>query len=133
MTLTRAISRLPDATEALVERVIGCCIEVHRALGPGLSELVYSSACCVELDLNGIPHEREKSLPVVYRGRTLCSQRVDILIDGQLVVEVKAVDRLHPVHVAQTVSYLRLTGAPVGLIVNFNTPLLRLGIRRVVI
>jgi GxxExxY protein len=133
MTLSRAISRLPAATKALIERVIGCCIDVHRELGPGLSEIVYASACSVELEARGIPHEREKSLPVVYRGRTLCNHRVDLLVDGQLVVEIKAVERLHPVHLAQTVSYLRLTGASVGLVINFNSQALRLGIRRVVL
>ena len=133
MTLSRVHSALSDELEQVVQRTIGCCIDVHRGLGPGLSEVVYVAACCVELEEKKIPFEREKALPVVYRGRTLCHQRVDILVSGRLVVEVKAVDRIHPVHIAQTVSYLRLTGSKVGLIVNFNVESLRHGIRRVVL
>jgi GxxExxY protein len=131
--LSRAPSSLPADLERLVRRIIGCCLDAHSALGPGLSELVYVGACCVELGEAGLLYEREKALPVVYRDRTLCHQRVDILVDRQVVLEVKAVDRIHPVHLAQTVGYLRLTGARVGLVVNFNVVRLREGIRRVVI
>lgn len=131
--LSRARSRFSEELEQLVERTIGCCIEVHRTLGPGLSEVVYSGALSVELDFRTIPFEREKALSVVYRGIPLCQHRVDFLVDKQLVVELKAVDRIHPVHLAQTVAYLRLTGAHVGLVVNFNCEVLKHGIRRVVV
>lgn len=112
---------------------IECLIEVHRELGPGLSELAYGAATCVERDARGVRYQREKQLPVLYRGRVICHHRVDILVEDALVVEVKSVERLHPVHLAQTVSYPRLTGARVGLVVNFNVPVLREGIRRVVL
>lgn len=133
MELTRVRSPLPPDTEALVRLTIGCLLEVHRELRPGLSELAYTAATCVELDAAAVRYEREKPLPVLYRGRLICQHRVDILIADALVVDVKSVERLHPVHLAQTVSYLRLTGASVGLVVNFNVPVLRAGIRRVVL
>lgn len=131
--LSRVRSRLSAELERLVERTIGCCIEVHRTLGPGLSEVVYAGALGVELNFRAIPFEREKPLSVVYRGTPLCQHRVDFLVDKRLVVELKAVDRIHPVHLAQTVAYLRLTGAQVGLVVNFNCEVLKYGIRRVVL
>jgi GxxExxY protein len=119
--------------EAIVERTIGCLIQVHRQLGPGLGEHVYTLATSVELDAAGIPHERERPLPIYYRDRILCQHRVDVLVDRQLVLEIKCVERIHPVHVAQVVSYLRLTHARVGLVVNFNVEVLRQGLRRVVL
>jgi len=126
-------SDLPDDLESLVTQTIGCCIEVHRALGPGLNENVYRRACEVELGLCGISFEAELPLPIRYRDHLLCHQRVDLFVDGRLVLEVKSVERLHPVHVAQTVSYLRLTRVRVGLVVNFNVEVLKQGIRRVIL
>lgn len=126
-------SPLDDRTERLVSRVIGCCIAVHRELGPGMSERVYAEACAVELRLSGIECEREKPLAVRYRDHLLCYQRVDLFVAGTLVLETKSVDRLHPVHVAQVVTYLRLTGVRAGLLVNFNVEVLKHGIRRVVL
>jgi GxxExxY protein len=131
--LTRVHSPLPPELEDLVQTIIGCCLRVHSELGPGLSEEVYVRACCAELEFAGIPFEREKALPVIYRNRTLCHNRVDIFVDGRVVLEIKSVERIHPVHLAQTVSYLRLTAARVGLVIDFNTERLRDGIRRVVL
>jgi GxxExxY protein len=133
MTLTRVASPLPIELERLVKAVIACCLDVHTNMGPGLAENVYAAACCVELELKGIPFEREKLLPISYRGRLLCHQRIDIMVDRSLVIEVKSVERIHPVHLAQTVSYLRLPGVRVGLVINFNVESLRHGIRRVVL
>jgi GxxExxY protein len=131
--MLRIPSPLPDDLEQLITETIGCCIQVHRVLGPGLSESVYSRACGVELGLCGISFETELSLPIRYRGHLLCHQRVDLFVNGRLVLEVKSVECLHPVHVAQTVSYLRLTKARVGLLINFNVEVLKQGIRRVVV
>jgi GxxExxY protein len=97
-----------------------------------MSEGVYAAAVRIELDAPGIPFESEKLLPVKYRGQLVGYHRMDLLIDGQLVVEIKSVECLHPVHVAQVVTYLRLTGARVGLLVNFNVPVLKQGIRRII-
>jgi GxxExxY protein len=133
MTTLRLVSNLPPGLEDLVTRTIGALLAVHRELGSGMSEAVYAAAARVELTALGIPFESEKICPVRYREVVLCHQRIDLFVDQQLVVELKSVERLHAVHVAQTVSYLRLTGTRVGLLVNFNVPILRHGIRRVVL
>jgi GxxExxY protein len=117
---------------ALSEVVIAACIEVHRQLGPGLLENIYESALCAELQLRQVPFERQRVLPVVYKGLELDqTYRADLIVDGQLLIEVKSVEALLFVHVAQAVTYLRVTGLPAGLIVNFNTALIRDGLRRV--
>jgi GxxExxY protein len=133
MTLTRVESKLSPELEQLVRAVIGACLAVHRELGPGMSESVYSKAVCIELTTRRIPFEREKSIPIRYRGQLLCHQRLDLFVDRRLVLEIKSVEQIHSVHVAQTVSYLRVTGAEIGLVINFNVPLLKHGIRRVVL
>jgi GxxExxY protein len=122
----------PPASWDLSERVIAACIEVHRILGPGLLESVYEAALCEELALNNLPFKRQSLLPVSYKGRPLeQTYRADLIVAGALLVEVKSVEALQFVHVAQAVTYLRVTGLPAALIVNFNTPLLRNGLRRV--
>ena len=111
--------------------VIGSAIEVHRSLGPGLLESAYQQCLARELSLRGAPFEREKALPVVYKGTELdCGYRVDFLVDGAVVVEIKAVDALAPIHSAQVLTYLKLGGWGLGLLLNFNVPVLREGIRR---
>jgi GxxExxY protein len=132
MTSLRLVSTLPPDLEDLVQRTIGCFLAVHRELGSGMSENVYAAAAQIELKACSIPFESEKALPVRYRGHLLGHHRVDLLVDGRLVVEIKSVDSLHASHVAQVVAYLRLTGARVGLLVNFNVPVLKQGLRRVV-
>jgi len=106
---------------------------VHRQLGPGFLESIYSKALCIELDARGLPFEREKPIEVVYRGVPIRGQRIDLIIGGQVVVEVKAVAAIEPIHVAQVVSYLRTTGLRIGLLINFHERLLKDGIRRVVL
>ena len=133
MTTLGIRSTLPPELDALVTETIGALLVVHRELGSGMSESVYSAAACLELAERRIPFETEKILPVRYRGKFLCHQRVDLFVDGRLVVEIKSVERLHPVHVAQVVSYLRLSGVRVGLLVNFNVAMLKQGIRRIVL
>lgn len=128
----RIVSTLPPELDLLVTQTIGALLAVHRELGSGMSESVYAAAARVELTARRIPFESEKTCAVHYRGKLLCHQRVDLFVDGRLVVELKSVEQLHAVHVAQVVGYLRLTGARVGLLVNFNVPMLKQGIRRVV-
>jgi GxxExxY protein len=106
---------------------------VHRELGPGLLEGVYSPAVAIELRSRGIPFDVEKTVPVNYRGKLLYHRRLDMLVNGRLVLELKSIERLHPIHLAQVISYLRLTGCRIGLLVNFNVPVLKQGIRRVVL
>jgi GxxExxY protein len=118
----------------LTEAVIGAAIEVHRHLGPGLLESAYEQCLCRELSLRGIPFECQRQLPVSYKGMLLdCGYRIDLLIDGQLVVEIKAVEKLQPIHEAQVLTYLRLGPWQVGLLMNFNVEVLRLGIKRLVL
>jgi GxxExxY protein len=133
MTILRLTSTLPPELENLVQQTIGALLVVHRELGSGMAERVYAMAARLELSERSIRFEAEKPCPVRYRSKLLCHQRIDLLVDGRLVVEIKSVDALHPVHVAQVVSYLRLTGSRVGLLVNFNVPLLKQGIRRIVL
>jgi GxxExxY protein len=133
MTELRTVSHLPPEIERLAREVIDCCLNVHRILGPGMSETVYSRALRVELETRNISFEAERTLPVRYRGRFLCHQRVDLIVGDRVVLEVKSVEQIHPVHIAQVVGYLRLTGARIGFVVNFNVALLKHGIRRVVL
>jgi GxxExxY protein len=111
--------------------VIAGLVEVHRCLGPGLLESAYETCVCQELALRGIPFERQRSVPLEYKGVALdCGYRIDILVDDWLVLELKAVERLLPVHSAQVFTYLRLSGPGAALLVNFNVPSLRDGLRR---
>ncbi len=126
--------------QAMIERdpvteiVIGAAIEVHRFLGPGLLESAYESCLCHELTLRGIPHCRQFALPVVYKEiRLEDGYRIDVLIPNKLVVEVKAADAIAPVHESQLLTYLRLSGIHTGLLLNFNVPVLKSGIKRMVL
>jgi GxxExxY protein len=122
-----------DALEALRHRVIGCAIEVHRRLGPGLLESVYRDALVIELRAAGLKVERERCVVLKYRDEPVGNGfRMDIVVEGCLVVEVKAVERVHPVHSAQVMTYLRLSGLPCGLLINFNVTVLRSGVKKLV-
>jgi len=115
----------------VTEAIIGSAIEVPRALGPGLLESAYEECLCREMDLRGIPFERQRPLPVEYKGlRWDCGYRLDLLVSDRVVVEIKAVESLLPVHEAQLLTYLKLGGWKVGLLINFNVPVLKQGIRR---
>ena len=120
--------------DPLTEKIIGAAIEVHRVLGPGLLESAYEECLCHELRLGGIAFTRQQSLPVVYKGVDLdCGYRLDVVVEGRVIVELKTVDRLLPIHEAQILTYLRLAGIHTGLILNFNVPALHLGIKRMVL
>jgi GxxExxY protein len=117
----------------LTERVIGLAIDVHRTLGPGLLESAYEECLCFELRQGGIQHERQVPLPILYKEVHLnCGYRMDIVVERELIIEVKSVDRLLPIHDAQMLRYLRLSDRRIGLLMNFNTIMLRDGIRRLV-
>ncbi len=112
-------------------RVIGCAIEVHRTLGPGLIESVYEACLCHELTQAGMAFVRQQKLPVIYKGFAIeCDLRMDIVVEQTLVLEIKSVQALHPVHEAQLHTYLKLSGLRVGLLLNFNEARLIDGIRR---
>jgi GxxExxY protein len=131
--MLRIASPLTPTQEDLVHRMIGCCIAVHRELGPGLLERIYQCAVCIELETAGISFEREKPYPVVYRGKPLCLHRLDLVVSEEVVLELKAVDRLHPVRHAQVISALRVSKLRLGLLVNFNVATLPQGIRRIIL
>ena len=117
--------------EALTERIIGCAIEVHRTLGPGLLESVYRECMMIEMSEDHLRVQRERQIPLEYKGQRITSVlKLDLLVEGCVVVELKAVERLHPVHLAQVITYLKLTGCPAGLLMNFNSTTLRAGLRR---
>lgn len=118
------------AINKLTEGVIGCAIAVHRALGAGLLESVYEKALCIELKHEGIRYEVQKSLPVTYRGESVGDFKLDLLVDDVLVVELKSVERHDPLFEAQLLSYMKLGGYPIGLLINFNSKLLKDGIKR---
>jgi len=115
----------------LTGKVIGAAIEAHKSLGPGLLESIYEECLCIELRLRKIPFERQRELPIEYKGVTLdCGYRLDIVVDERLIVELKACESLQPIHQAQLLTYLRLTGIKYGLLINFNVPVLKEGIKR---
>lgn len=118
----------------LTGQIIGAAIEVHRELGPGLLESAYQACLAREFSLRNLPFEQEKPLPVEYKGtRVDCGYRLDFIVAGKVVVELKAVDAVQKVHEAQLLTYLKLTGCRVGLLINFNVPVLKDGIKRMVL
>jgi GxxExxY protein len=118
---------------ALTEKIIGACIEVHRTLGPGLLESAYQECLAHELSLQGIAFRKEVALPVKYKGVSLdCGYRIDFLVEDRVVLELKAVDQLLAIHKAQLLTYLKLMKIRIGLLVNFNSALLKNGICRMV-
>ncbi len=131
--MLRIPARLSPELEELVHRVIGCCIAVHRALGPGLLEGIYTRAICIELTADGISFETEKEFPVTYRGELLCTQRLDFVVANEILLEIKSVENLGPVHHAQLLNYLHISKLPIGLLMNFNVAVLQDGIKRIVL
>lgn len=117
----------------LSRRVIGAAIEVHRVLGPGYLESVYEEALAVELTLQGVACDRQMPMSIEYKGRAVGEGRLDLLVNGALVVELKTVEQLLPIHHAQLLSYLKATRKQLGLLINFNTRVLRDGVKRVVL
>jgi GxxExxY protein len=121
-----------DDINNLTGEVIGAAIEVHRVLGPGLLENVYEQCLCRELTLRNMPIEIQKALAVNYKGVELdCGYRLDIVVPDKLIIELKACESLLPIHEAQLLTYLKLTGIQFGLLINFNVPLLKDGIKRI--
>jgi GxxExxY protein len=117
--------------DPLSNKVIGCAIEVHRELGPGLLESTYEQCLAAELTRSRIPFQLQVDLPVSYKGTRLdCSYRIDVLIDQQLIIELKCVEQLQKIHDAQILTYMRLAKIKIGLLINFNVPVLKNGIKR---
>jgi GxxExxY protein len=124
---------VPNNINDITEAIIGAAICVHKELGPGLLESAYEACLAYELAEKRLKFERQKALPVIYRGVELdCGYRMDFLVEDQVVVELKAVETLEPIHEAQLLSYLKLSKCKVGLLINFNVKVLKDGIRRLV-
>ena len=124
-------SDMPE--NAITERIIKCAIAVHRELGPGLLEEVYEEALEIECKLEGLGVARQFKVPVLYRGKTIGEYKPDMLIDDQVIVEIKSVERFDPVFEAQVLTYLRITQKRVGLLINFNSRLVKDGIKRFIL
>jgi GxxExxY protein len=117
--------------DILTEKIIGAAIEVHRTLGPGLLESIYEEAICHEFDLRRTRYRRQVEIDVIYKDKVIKGQRLDILVEGEVIVEIKSLSKLPDVSTAQTLSYLKATGLKRGLIINFGAKMLRDGIKRI--
>jgi GxxExxY protein len=114
--------------------IVGAAIEVHRHLGPGLLESAYEACLCTELNRRGVPYERQVPLPVQYYGTSVsCGYRIDLIVGELVVVEIKSVSRIHPIHKAQVLTYLKLLNKGLGILINFNVEVLRHGICRIIL
>ena len=124
---------MDDTINELSSRIIGAAIEVHKTLGPGLLESAYEECLCYDLEERGIAFERQLPITINYKDHAIdCSYRIDILVENTIVIELKAVDRIEPIHQAQLLTYLKLSEKKLGLLINFNVPLLKEGIIRLV-
>ncbi len=120
--------------DRLSNRVIGCALEVHRHLGPGLLESTYEQCLAHELKMADIPFKLQCPLPVQYKGIKLdCGYRIDLLVDDRIIIELKSVDRVLPIHQAQLLTYMKLSAIPIGLLLNFNVKYMKSGIKRMVL
>ncbi|MDA3814178.1 MAG: GxxExxY protein [Candidatus Cloacimonetes bacterium] len=132
--MKRVYNPLPKETEEIASKIIEAAITVHRALGPGLLERVYEICLCHELIKRGLYVQRQMNVPIVYDGVSFEEgYRIDILVEDQIIVEMKAAENYNPVWQAQVLSYLKVTGKRLGLIINFNVPLLKNGVQRVIL
>jgi GxxExxY protein len=119
--------------DRLSKEIIGAAIEVHRHLGPGLLESAYEECLCKELEIRNIVFERQKPLALVYKGTTLdCGYKLDIVVEGKVILELKSVNKMESIHEAQLLTYLKLADLKLGILINFNVPILKEGIKRIV-
>ncbi len=129
----RRMRQLSDEVERLAYAVIGAAIEVHRVLGPGFLESVYHQALKLEFQMRGVPHKSKHPVAINYKGHQVGEGELDFLVGDVLVVELKAVEKLSPINEAQVISYLKTTKHPLGLLINFNVPVLKEGIKRIIL
>lgn len=123
---------VPAEIESLARQAVHAALTVHRALGPGLLESAYQQCLSIELGLNGLVVEREKNLPLIYRGHQIeTAYRLDLIVGGKLLIELKAIDAIASIHEVQVLTYLKVLKLPLGLLINFNVPLIKDGIRRI--
>jgi GxxExxY protein len=127
----RSLRTQRGAKDLLTELIIACAIEVHRILGPGLLESIYEEALCHEFTIREVPFERQKEVSIIYKDKIIKGQRIDLIVDGQVVVEIKAVKALNDAFTSQTLSYLKSTGLKRALIINFGASKLVSGVKRI--
>ena len=125
--------RASKTQDPLTHEIIGAAIEVHRDLGPGLLESVYEDAFCIELEERHLDYQRQQQVQLLYKGRNIGDLYADLVVNQSVIVELKSVEALMPIHTAQLLTYLKLTGLRKGLLINFNVPILKNGIKRVVL
>jgi GxxExxY protein len=131
--MTAELKEPKTHVDDLAHRAIGAAIEVHRILGPGFLESVYEEALAIEFDLRGIPYERQKPMVLQFKGKTIGNSRLDFLVGKELVVELKAVETIHPIFPAKVIHYLTMSHLQLGLIINFHVVRLKDGIKRIVL
>ncbi len=131
--IAKILKEPESEVDSLAYQVIGAAIEVHKMLGPGFLETVYEEALCVELKQGGIPFFRQRPVTIDYKGHKVGEGRLDLVVGNKLIVELKAVETLAPIHTDQVLSYLKTTKYPLGLLINFNVPVLKEGIKRIVL
>ena len=124
--------RQPIQDNPLTHKIIACAIEVHKKLGPGLLEKLYKEAMVVEMELNGLKAEKNVKVPVAYKGKPIGDYFIDLLVDDSVILELKSVERHDPIFEAQILAYMKLTGKKVGLLINFNSKMVKDGIKRFV-
>ncbi len=122
-----------DDVNSITEQIIGCSIEVHKQLGPGLLESIYEEALCCEFELQKLSYQRQFCIPIIYKGKKLSDFRLDLIVEDKIIVELKAVNKIEPVFEAQLLSYLKMADKKIGLLINFNVPVLKNGIKRFII
>ncbi|KAA0894039.1 GxxExxY protein [Oryzomonas rubra] len=122
-----------EAINGLTDKIIGCAIEVHRNLGPGLLEGIYEKALCHELQSSGLRFQCQAIIPIIYKGTRLGDHRLDLLVEDEIIIELKAVEKIESVFKAQLLSYLKLTNKKLGLLINFNVPVLKDGVTRIIL
>ncbi len=122
-----------ERVDELARQVIGAAIEVHRILGPGFLESIYEEASAIEFTLRGIPFERQKPIVLIYKDKNVGDSWLDFLVGGELVVELKAIEIVHPIHAAKVISYLKMTRLDLGLVINFHVEQLKDGVKRIVL
>lgn len=122
-----------ETSDPVTEKIVAAAIEVHRELGPGMTEIMYEGALCREFDLPGIRYARQVPAAVSYKGVVVGEARLDLLVEGSVIVELKACDALSPVHRSQCITYLRDTGRRIALLINSDVPVLKNGIKRVIL
>jgi GxxExxY protein len=119
--------------EQITEKIIGCAIEVHRTLGPGLLEQVYENALCIELSISGLKYQRQVIYPLQYKQKPIGDYRIDLIVEDSIIIEIKSVERIDPLFEAQLLTYLKITNKKVGLLINFNSKLIKEGVKRLVL